>query len=397
MKLQRNFFIRSTIYLLALRNPLIIITILLYIFTGKYHPKKFLSHILPFLLMLLPFIFYSLVMGNDISNIFGQAKDILLCIVVFCFLLVTSESSDRNNEVVYRALKRCFVTIATLKVLIILYTAKTGIPVSDVIDWIRDKWNIQMMSLGVQDSIIFRLQIPLDSSVPFFIYFTMKEFVKDSQNKKKNALTVLMLIISMLLTLSRAFWAETVLFMMMFFLLETSVSSKVKVIFTTMISASIIFFLTPVGTIVSNIFDSRFGSSNSANSASDAERVWQNNALIRAFLENPVFGHGLGYYIPDAIRSQTTKYLYESQTLSMLMDLGVAGCSVFLALILFYIFRSVKKDGANITNCSMSLLFFLCWLFSGSVNPLLFGVSGGVMLFMSAKFSTLYTEKKGVV
>lgn len=208
MKINRKVFINLTIYLLALRNPLIIITMLIFVLTDKFLPKKLISNLLPFMLLLLAMILYSLSMGNDTGNVLGQSRDIFLCVVVFSFLLITSESSNKNKFFIYNALKKCFVFIGFIKVLIILYTAKTGIPVSDVISWIRDTWNIQMMSLGVKDSVIFRLQIPLDSAVPFFIYFVVKEFVTTKGNRLKCGISLLMLIISMLLTLSRAFWGK---------------------------------------------------------------------------------------------------------------------------------------------------------------------------------------------
>ena len=105
MKINRKFFINTTVYLLALRNPLIIITMITYIMTDKLLPKKLLVNLISFLCLLLVMVIYSISMGNEIGNIFGQARDILLCLLVFCFLLVASGHENVNNKTIYSALK----------------------------------------------------------------------------------------------------------------------------------------------------------------------------------------------------------------------------------------------------------------------------------------------------
>ncbi|MBU5899913.1 hypothetical protein JVW24_22625, partial [Vibrio cholerae O1] len=76
-----------------------------------------------------------------------------------------------NRTLIYRTLKYCFVYVAIAKIFIIVLSVVAGIGVNDIISWLRDTWNIQMMSLGVEDTVLARLQIPLDSAVPFFLYF----------------------------------------------------------------------------------------------------------------------------------------------------------------------------------------------------------------------------------
>jgi len=376
--------------MLALRSPILILTIVAYLLSDLKSMVKMIRYTLPFIIFILIEVIYSISNGNDLANIIGQSRDILLAIIVFAFLLSSSFTSMSVNYNIYKSLRNVFVFIGVVKILVIIFAAVTGTQVSDIISWFRDTWNIQMMSLGVQDSIFFRLQIPLDSAVPFMIYFVLQEIFKKKFEKKLLYLYLFILLISMLLTLSRAFWAETILMLGLCYIFEADSKRKLKTFIATFVSLSFLYFLTPVGDSINRVIESRFGSSANVNNvASDHERLIQNLSLSNAFFDSPILGHGLGYYVPNMIRSVDTKYLYESQTLSMLMDIGVLGCVVFLLLLLIVIFNQNRSIKSNVNSNFMVLVFIGLWVFSGSVNPLLFGASGGTILFMIANFNRM--------
>lgn len=374
---------------MALRSPLIILTMAFYIIRKEGMAKKVIVEMLPFIFFICLAMVYSVNKGNDISNVIGQARDIFLAVVVSIFLVSASLLSEDNRMLIYRTLKYCFVYIAFAKIFILLFSVFTGIPMSDIISWLRDAWNIQMMSLGVEDTFLARLQIPLDSAVPFFLYFVTKELILTEKNKAKTIVTFILLIISMLLTLSRAFWAETIIIVFLAILIEASVSRVLKITIISAIILSILIIFTPVGDLVFKIIETRFNS-DGANVSSDEERIWQNQGLLNAFEQMPIFGHGIGYFVPDVIRSYTTPYLYESQSLSMLMTLGVFGSMVLLLLFVIMCARIISLDTSKIWGYFIPLIFLGFWLFSGSVNPLLFGASGGTIIFMIARFHSVY-------
>ena len=390
MKYKKDLFVKFSIYMLALRSPILILTIVAYLLSDLKSMVKMIRYTLPFIIFILIEVIYSISNGNDLANIIGQSRDILLAIIVFAFLLSSSFTSMSVNYNIYKSLRNVFVFIGVVKILVIIFAAVTGTQVSDIISWFRDTWNIQMMSLGVQDSIFFRLQIPLDSAVPFMIYFVLQEIFKKKFEKKLLYLYLFILLISMLLTLSRAFWAETILMLGLCYIFEADSKRKLKTFIATFVSLSFLYFLTPVGDSINRVIESRFGSSANVNNvASDHERLIQNLSLSNAFFDSPILGHGLGYYVPNMIRSVDTKYLYESQTLSMLMDIGVLGCVVFLLLLLIVIFNQNRSIKSNVNSNFMVLVFIGLWIFSGSVNPLLFGASGGTILFMIANFNRM--------
>jgi hypothetical protein len=355
--------------------------------------KKFIINTLPFCLFLVVAILYSLGNLNSVDNVLGESRDILLSVFVAVFLISCCDVSEGNRILIYKTLKATFVFIAIVKILILIFSVVTGVPMPLIISWIRDSWNIQMMSLGVEGTFLARLQIPLDSAVPFFLYFVTKELIFTRTKKLRVITAFVFLLISMLLTLSRAFWAETILFVGLAIIFEAGIVRAIKIGLVSIITTTVLMLLTPLGTLIFKLIDTRFGKASMANSASDLERVWQNQMLYKSFVESPIFGHGLGYFIPNAMRSITTPYLYESQSLSILMTLGVVGSVLLFVMYAFLCFKTIYSDNNGQLKIIVPSVFLIMWVFSGSVNPLLFGASGGVIIFLTAKTSSLYKKE----
>ncbi|MEB7584244.1 O-antigen ligase family protein [Serratia rubidaea] len=385
-KINSSFFIKSTIYLLILRSPLIIVSIIFYLFTQKKIFARFTIAIMPYLVFLVVAALYSMQMTNDISNIFGHARDILLAAIIAIFLVECGRYSISNREIIYNSLKICLSVVGAAKIFILIFAVVTGINPLDIITWIRDAWDISMMKLGVGDSFLTRLEIPMDSVVPIMLYFITKDLIL-GRGGTTTKFVFILLIISLALTLSRAFWAQGVLFIGLAILLEASFSKIVKISVLSIIFIGILLFFTPLGDVVYTLIDSRLNNQ-SINAASDQERTFQNRALLDAISTHPLLGHGMGYFIPNALRSTTTPYLYETQTLSIVMDFGIIGASVLFFLFLYgCITNALNVNGVkSVKNLFMPLVCFTIWLLSGSLNPFLFGASGGIIIFLFTRF-----------
>ena len=395
-KIKSSFFIKTTIYLLVLRSPLIIASILCYLLTHKKIFAKFTLSIIPFLIFLVVAALYSMQMNNDMGNISGQGRDILLAIIVALFLIECGRYDIGNRKIIYNSLKVCLSLIACGKIFIIVFSVITGISAIDIITWITQVWDINMMKMGVGDTFITRLQIPMDSLVPFMLYFITKDLILGRGGFKTKIIFTL-LAISLALTLSRSFWAQGVLFIGLAVLLEARISKIFKILALSTLIIAIIMFLTPLGDVIFAIIESRLNNQN-ANAASDLERDYQNNALLNAISTHPLLGHGMGYYIPNVLRSTTTPYLYESQTLSIIMDFGIIGVSVLLLIFLSTCICNALNVSSKkrVKNLIMPLICFSIWLLSGSVNPFLFGASGGIIIFFFSRFhyvDDFYQEK----
>ncbi|MGO2458382.1 O-antigen ligase [Serratia sp. BW106] len=342
--------------------------------------------IIPFLIFLVIAALYSIHMNNEMINISGQGRDILLSIIVALFLIECGRYDISNREVIYNSLKICLLLIACGKLFIIIFSVITGISSIDIITWITQVWDINMMKMSVGDTFLTRLQIPMDSLIPFMLYFITKDMIL-GRGGRVTKLIFILLVISLALTLSRSLWAQGILFIGLAVLLEAKVSKILKILPLSVIGLGVILFLTPIGDVIFALVDSRLNNQ-SSNAASDQERVFQNNALLHAISSHPLFGHGMGYYIPNALRSTTTPYLYESQTLSVIMDFGLIGASVLFVIFLSAcVYNALNVNGKNcVKNLIMPLNCFSVWLLSGSVNPFLFGASGGIIIFFFSRF-----------
>lgn len=391
MKINKSFFIVITIVLLTIRSPLIIPAMMLYMFLEKRMLSNMAVKLTPFLIFVIIMDLYSFGTSYGIKtevDILGQSRDILLACVVFIFLVAASEVNKKNPQVIYESFKVCLTMVGIAKVCVTIFIAATGLDPGVFIDFMNSKFGLGMMTLSVSDSSFFRLQIPLDSLLPLMMYFIVKEAVNTSSGRFKIYFALTFLCISALLTMSRLIWVETLVIVFIALLKEARLSTILKISFGVFLLITFVLVLTPLGHSIGDIISTRFGKQASdLNAGSDIARTLQDRAILGAFSDSPIMGNGLGYYLPNFLRSTSDKYLYESQTLSMLMDIGIVGCTVFILIILYTNIRSALNDGGGIV---MPLLFLVFWLLAGTYNPFLFGVAGGGMLFMSAKFHSFY-------
>lgn len=382
--LNKKIFLKATVLLIFLRSPVILLFILAYLFTGKKALSTFLARMFPFLILILVCVFYSFYMANGQAEVFGQTRDIILALTVAFFLITASKDRD-NNLVCYNAIKVCFIIVAIAKLMLLFYTIVTGMSLITAIEAISKVWDIQMMTLGSDDSAVGRIQIPIDTVLPYFLYFYTKE-VFESKKTKIGMVFFGLLCFSVLLTYSRLMWAQAILFIFISIAVEMKIKSQIKLFFSIFVVSLVVIYLTPLGDTISIIINSRFGSGGATtNQASDIVRIMQNTALMNEVAKAPLFGHGLGYYIPTFLRSTEAKYLYESQTLSMLMTLGYIGVGIWLIMIVGVLVLAENKRSIPLG----SLLFLFFWIVGASTNPTLFGASGGLILYFCSQFRKL--------
>jgi hypothetical protein len=131
---------------------------------------------------------------------------------------------------------------------------------------------------------------------------------------------------------------------------------------------------------VAEVIEKRFFSSD--NTASDATRTDQIDALMRACDENPIMGKGLGGYTRECIRDNELPHAYEVQWVAFLMQFGMFG-------ILFILFPAglIAWNFVSFPWTRPKLGYFLLfglWLFSGFTNPFLISLTSGIiyMIFL---------------
>lgn len=133
-------------------------------------------------------------------------------------------------------------------------------------------------------------------------------------------------------------------------------------------------------------YELRFLSVN--NQISDFIRVEQKDVLINLFLNKPYFGHGIGAYDIDLIRSISEPFSYEQQILSLLPKFGIVGFSIFCAIFLYLLIISLIKK--EILLISMLILFISASFF----NPYLFSTN---MVIIYSFILVILHDKEGKI
>nr|WP_113867702.1 O-antigen ligase family protein [Brenneria salicis]NMN92133.1 O-antigen ligase-like membrane protein [Brenneria salicis ATCC 15712 = DSM 30166]RBP61123.1 O-antigen ligase-like membrane protein [Brenneria salicis ATCC 15712 = DSM 30166]RLM29819.1 hypothetical protein BHG07_14190 [Brenneria salicis ATCC 15712 = DSM 30166] len=376
---------KFAIYLILARSPFFVFFVALYYFFNKSGFYFFIKKIYLFIFFILLACLYSLVQGNSTGLVLGQAKDILLSLIVLFFLVSFCIVNKNGDYTVYKSLRFGFIFIAVIKILILVFAIATGTNPMDIIRSISEVWGVDMMTLGVEDSNVVRIQIPMDAITPFIIYFCVHEML-NTKVKISNILTLALLLSSVLLTMSRYFWAEAVFLVLLSFLLNGRFKSWLYSSVVVLVISFFIYFMTPLGEVINSILNARMDSM--LNSASDMSRTLQINAIFTAIENKPFFGYGIGYYLPNMIRSYDVKYLYENQSLSMIMSLGAIGFLILCGMLLgSFLTPELLSGRLNVSNLIIGLIMFALWMAGGSFNPFLFGASGGIILFFCARYS----------
>jgi hypothetical protein len=102
----------------------------------------------------------------------------------------------------------------------------------------------------------------------------------------------------------------------------------------------------------------------------DDIRAEQAKYLWAAFLDAPVWGHGLGYVIPDYVRSADFPWSYELAPLVILMSYGLLGSAALFGAIALMFVKLLRAKGALSSRLVVPILAGSASAFIASaVNP----------------------------
>lgn len=329
---------------------------------------------LTFPVLFLLFMFaYSSSQGNELQYVWFESRDILITVIELLMLnaLVLVKGADD----IIKILLKISCLIGFLKMIITAYCIATGINASVLVETISKTTGWELMTYDVDQSFISRIQFPIDLCSCFLMYYASTNLIK-----KLGVSQVIIfsgLLFSVLITMSRAFWFIGIVM----FLLAIYNNSGSKRTFKYIIAIVILLSFAYISTYetTNKIISDRF--STNLTSSSDEARTIQNGLLYPQFEGAMFFGKGIGYYIPYFTRGEgDNKYAYESQVLAMFMKLGVVGFATLLFWFANIIFTFEKSLSFKILLTKS--VFFALWIFSGSVNPLLFSTPGGLVLFL---------------
>lgn len=123
---------------------------------------------------------------------------------------------------------------------------------------------------------------------------------------------------------------------------------------------------------------------------SDSTRDIQSTELIQGILQKPFWGHGMGSFIPDLIRSEALPFSYEKEYLSFVFQLGIVGFFIIIAGIIIVYAKQMVIYLKNVP-CVIkifSITGFMWFLIRPAFNPSFLGLQGGfpvigIWLFMA--------------
>jgi hypothetical protein len=315
-----------------------------------------------------------------------QYKDVVTTLAGCWFIRVFT--SKYHETVAFIRLCVFSVTFSSvLKLFVFIYTAGTGVPVSEVIIRISKLFGVQALPMDL-GGFFGRVEFTSDTLVPMCIFAVLCIRKRLGIGNIVSLMMVALFIVSSFFTFSRVLWASAVIGMVLGLLVASK--DRMHVIYIGVTAVAVMYYYGAISEIVTLRFsDQQAGSS-------DIERTVQNVALKGFFMDAPILGHGLGSYSVRVIRSLSAPYSYESQVYALAGQVGLVGTIFFIVLIANYYRKAFTfKRGTRAYETAV-LCLLASYLAGGFVNPTLLSSVSSVsygLIFALASFGRLREAK----
>jgi hypothetical protein len=298
--------------------------------------------------------------GFDPGYALAQYKDLLVTIISCWFASLLCAEGEAEAISFLRVVVFAEVTASSLKFLMLAYAFARGIPVTQVVELIKNVFGVSLMTLDFE-SMLGRIQFISDGLIPICI-FAILRYRKELRFSGSAAVTMLLfLLVSDFFSFSRYFWAFGAVAVVLGLLLGKKDVFQLSLI--AVLSTIVVLSLPVLTTIVELRFSSTVVTS------SDQERTAQIVALNEFFADAPILGHGLGSYSHRVIRNDDAPYSYEDQLLALLGQVGIVGTTMLVVLTIYY-FRDVGQIQERGIVQSVGLtVILIAWICAGFFNP----------------------------
>jgi O-antigen ligase len=308
-----------------------------------------------FATMLMVFLPMHLIV-NKYVNVENFLRSVIIVIFIFCFL------------------KSALSLALTLEI----------ITVDLLIKIIGDVFNGRIITIST--SFFTRLHFPADYLIPGYLFCIIcQKKLRQDFGKIATIIFLFVGIFAVVISFSRIIWLYSFVSIVLSYNCICDNKSNKKNIFKNRLRQRIIeiVVIIPLLLIVfgtdklNSQFDfvaERYTGNDAFNS--DSIRLSMAPVLISQFLNNPIFGSGMGAYNKFLVRFPETPWNYELQWISLLVQFGIIGL-LYFALILFFIFRTLLVIHRRIS-ISAAILFAM-WLGTGFFNCFLLTSQTGVV------------------
>lgn len=346
--------------------------------------------LLPIIILLISELIYTLLIHTyDYSLALLQSKDIFVFFMMFCVCTAFSKENKLYQNII-NAVNNSMVIVGLLKLVIILYAFVKGMTVSSVINTLSIIFNVDLMTFDIADTSLARINFPSDSILIISIFYMATKIFREGLTKKDIIIIGIMLF-SALITMSRFQWASTGVALMLAITMNMRKKKSIVILLSLMLMVLGAASTQSVQDIVSARFDEK------TVNASDGVRDIQQKKIIEHIENAPYLGNGIGYYIPDFVRSSITKYAYELQIPALIMQIGFIGTGVVILMTLAPLIYSARQMSIVDFSCYMAIV--VIWLLAAFFNPSLFSSSGGAAmaaLYSLAQLPVMQSKYKRV-
>ncbi|MFN4628142.1 O-antigen ligase family protein [Klebsiella pasteurii] len=343
----------------------------LLIYKKDYVLTSVLVKMSPFIVFIILEVFYSLVFLNyDDSYLVSQSKDIFVFFLMFYVCVVYAKKICGYERLLDIIVKAAFL-VGVMKIVILLYSFVSGVPVSYIIRAMGKMFGTSIMSFDVESSSISRINFTSDSILFICIFYLFMKIFRGGV-RKIDYCFLFVICFSALLTMSRFQWAACAFSSLAAMLINLKKKKSFLILCLFSIISLVSLSLPSVQEMIKTRFDERIVSS------SDIERNLQRDAIYIAIEKAPVLGSGVGYYIPTMIRSTTAKYSYELQIQALVMQFGIIGTLVIMSFILIPLLDSSRC--MSIITWGSFISVIIIWISGAFFNPVLFSSSAGASM-----------------
>lgn len=307
--------------------------------------RKFLVFIYLFLTYLIFSMLIAIYNGNELIYIILQMYDFIVIIlkIVFSFYYIQYNKKSNNKINIIKTLYIFMVIKILCKLVFELYSYKMGFSPLDISELYNKLFIVKIMSQNIDPINILRIDT-VNDVLPFYV-FLFYLYDNNSSKIKKMFMSILMALYVFIIY-SRIFIAFYIFSLIVILIHKNIINLRKKnVIFLILGCILILCSLykiqdTKIYNQINIIMEERFNSNDSK--YSDSIREKQKFYLEQEIFKKPILGMGLGGYSKNIIRSES-KYYYELEYLSLMMQLGILGFIVFVIGMFIFILYIANK------------------------------------------------------
>ena len=294
-----------------------------------------------------------------LSLVLAEYKDLITTLAGSWLIALFIAQSEARTIRFLRLVVYCVAAIGAVKIAILYYSFTSGVSVAEIIRGISRAFGVELVTLDFGD--FGRVEFISDGLIPLCLFAVVGLRVELGLRRVTMLLLLAVSVFSAVLTFSRYLWVFSTLAICM-----GLVSARKEPIH--------LLFLAVAATVTAMFYDLlyamiSFRFSDSHTDDSDFARNEQKSALATFFEEAPVFGHGLGSYTPQVIRSETLPYSYENQLLALAGQIGIVGLLLLSGLLLAYYRKLIATRHHSLTYKSTVMALLLTWILGGLLNP----------------------------